>query len=52
MQTFKHVIEVREFAEQINQQFPFCQPDAKRKVTWHTHSPIIVPRQKRIKEQA
>ena len=51
MQAFEHVIKVWEFAEQIDQQFPIFQSDAKRKVAWHTHSPIIVPCKKQINGQ-
>ena len=56
MQTFKFVIEDGEFEEQIIQQLPFCQPDnlgkpAKRKVTWHTHSPVIMPLKGQVKDK-
>ena len=56
MQTFKFVIEVWEFEEQIIQQFSFCQPDnigepAKREVTWHTHSPVIMPLKGQVKDK-
>ena len=51
MQAFKHVVKIWEFAEQIDQQFPIFQSDAKRKVAWHTHSPIIVPCEKQVKGQ-
>ena len=51
MQAFEYVIEVREFAEQINQQLPFCQPDAEREVTRYTHSPIVVPCKRQVKKK-
>ena len=51
MQAFKHVIEIRELTEQIDQQFPIFQSNAKGKVAWHTHSPIIVPCEKQISGQ-
>ena len=52
MQISQHVIEVRQIAEPINQQFPVIVPDAKGQVSRHTHSSLITSFGGQVSEQA